>query len=221
VQGTCFLTTARTAELVKLAENAYRDLNIAFANELSLVCEKVNVDVWEAIELANRHPRVKILRPGPGVGGHCIAVDPWFIVDSARDETPLIQAARHVNDGKPPHVARLIAQAASSVAKAKPTLACLGLAYKADIDDLRESPSIDVIEHLDRERFGAVLIVEPHIDALPPALAAIPGLRLASLEEALAHADVVALLTSHSAFKDIDRASLANKAVIDTCGLWR
>jgi UDP-N-acetyl-D-mannosaminuronic acid dehydrogenase len=221
VQGTCFLTTARTAELVKLAENAYRDLNIAFANELSLVCEKVDVDVWEAIELANRHPRVKILRPGPGVGGHCIAVDPWFIVDSARDETPLIQAARHVNDGKPPHVARLISQAAAGLAKAKPTLACLGLAYKADIDDLRESPSIDIIEHLDRSRFGAVLVVEPHIDALPPTLAARPGLRLATLEEALDQADIVALLTNHSVFKDIDRAKLASKAVIDTCGLWR
>ena len=219
VQGTCFLTEARTAEFVKLAENAYRDLNIAFANELSLVCEKVGVDVWEAITLANRHPRVQILKPGPGVGGHCIAVDPWFIVDSARDETPLIQAARHVNDGKPGHVAKLIQNAVSG--RAKPVLACLGLAYKADIDDLRESPSIDVIKQLDHARYGEILIVEPHIESLPPALAKLPGVRLANLDQALATADVVALLTDHSAFKTIDQTRLTGKAVIDTRGIWR
>jgi len=219
VQGTCFLTTARTAELVKLAENAYRDLNIAFANELSLVCEKVDVNVWEAIELANRHPRVKILQPGPGVGGHCIAVDPWFIVDSARDVTPLIQAARGVNDGKPHHVAKLVADAARG--KNKPTLACLGLAYKADIDDFRESPSVDVIAHIDAKLFAKILVVEPHSDRLPDVLAKIPGIALSDIDSALAAADIVVLLTDHTPFRELDRARLAGKAVIDTRGIWR
>jgi UDP-N-acetyl-D-mannosaminuronic acid dehydrogenase len=219
VQGTCFLTTARTAELVKLAENAYRDLNIAFANELSLVCEKVDVNVWEAIELANRHPRVKILQPGPGVGGHCIAVDPWFIVDSARDVTPLIQAARGVNDGKPHHVADLVAQAARG--KEKPTLACLGLAYKADIDDFRESPSVDVIAHIDAKLFSKILVVEPHSDRLPDTLAKIPGIALADIDAALDQADIVVLLTDHAPFRELDRARLTGKSVIDTRGIWR
>jgi UDP-N-acetyl-D-mannosaminuronic acid dehydrogenase len=219
VQGTCFLTTARTAELVKLAENAYRDLNIAFANELSLVCEKVDVNVWEAIELANRHPRVKILQPGPGVGGHCIAVDPWFIVDSARDVTPLIQAARGVNDGKPHHVADLVAQAARG--KAKPVLACLGLAYKADIDDFRESPSVDVIAHIDAKLFSKILVVEPHSDRLPDVLAKIPGIALADIDAALDQADIVVLLTDHAPFRELDRARLTGKSVIDTRGIWR
>ena len=219
VQGACFLTTARTAEFVKLAENAYRDLNIAFANELSLVCGKVGVDVWEAIDLANRHPRVQILKPGPGVGGHCIAVDPWFIVDSAPELTPLIQAARGVNDGKPGHVAKLVADAASGLKS--PTLACLGLAYKADIDDLRESPAIDVIGQLDLRLFREVLIVEPHIEALPSALAQLPGVSLTTLDSALLTADVVLLLTDHTAFKSIDPARLGGKAIVDTRGIWR
>jgi UDP-N-acetyl-D-mannosaminuronic acid dehydrogenase len=219
VQGTCFLTTARTAELVKLSENAYRDLNIAFANELSLVCEKVGVNVWEAIELANRHPRVEILKPGPGVGGHCIAVDPWFIVDSARDVTPLIQAARGVNDGKPHHVAQLVAEAARG--KKNPTLACLGLAYKADIDDFRESPSVDVITHLDAKLFAKILVVEPHSDHLPDSIAKIPGIALTDLDSALDQADIIVLLTDHTPFRNLERARLAGKSVIDTRGVWR
>ena len=219
VQGTCFLTTARTAELVKLAENAYRDLNIAFANELSLVCEKVDVNVWEAIELANRHPRVEILKPGPGVGGHCIAVDPWFIVDSARDVTPLIQAARGVNDAKPAHVAQLIAEAARG--RNRPSVACLGLSYKADIDDLRESPSVEVVAHLDAADFKDILVVEPHIDKLPDVLAKRPKLTLTDLDTALSKSEIVVLLTDHAPFRSIDRARLAGKSVIDTRGIWR
>ena len=219
VQGTCFLTTARTAELVKLAENAYRDVNIAFANELSLVCEEVDVNVWEAIELANRHPRVKILQPGPGVGGHCIAVDPWFIVDSARDVTPLIQAARGVNDGKPDHVAKLVADAARG--KTKPTVACLGLAYKADIDDFRESPSVDVIAHLDAKLFSKILVVEPHSERLPDSIAEIPAIALTDIDTALNEADIVVLLTDHTQFRELDPARLVGKSVIDTRGIWR
>lgn len=219
VQGTCLLTTARTAELVKLAENAYRDLNIAFANELSLVCEKVGVNVWEAVELANRHPRVEILKPGPGVGGHCIAVDPWFIVDSAREVTPLIQAARGVNDGKPRHIAELVAAAAGG--RTRPTVACLGLSYKADIDDLRESPSVDVVAHLDPKTFEQILVVEPHSKRLPDRLANLPGVILTDLDTALSQADIVVLLTDHAPFRSLDRARLAGKSVIDTRGIWR
>ncbi len=156
VDGECLLTSARTAELVKLAENAYRDVNIAFANELSLVCERLEINVWDVVALANRHPRVNILKPGPGVGGHCIAVDPWFIVDSAPNDTALIRAARGVNAGKPRHVA---AQVTAAAIKADAqAIACLGLSYKADIDDLRESPAVKIVEIIAAafaRRFGA------------------------------------------------------------------
>ncbi|MEO5337273.1 MAG: UDP-N-acetyl-D-mannosamine dehydrogenase [Magnetospirillum sp. WYHS-4] len=219
VSGKCLLTTARTAELVKLAENAYRDVNIAFANELSLVCDRLDIDVWKVVELANHHPRVDILKPGPGVGGHCIAVDPWFIVDSAPDRTPLIQAARQVNDGKPRFVADRVLAAAGRRADCR--IACLGLAYKADIDDLRESPAVDIVRLLAERKAGTLLVVEPHVDELPSDLAGRADLRLASLEEALATADVVVLLVDHQAFRRIEPGRLAGKAVIDTRGIWR
>ncbi|NQV55804.1 MAG: UDP-N-acetyl-D-mannosamine dehydrogenase [Rhodospirillales bacterium] len=218
VNGECLITDAKTAELVKLAENAYRDTNIAFANELSLICEAVGVDVWEAVELANRHPRVNILRPGPGVGGHCIAVDPWFIVNSVPDKTELIQAARRVNDGKPLHIARNVALAL----KADDTrpIVCLGLAYKADIDDLRESPAIDVVAELAKLTSRQILIVEPHIDVLPTELEDIDQLKLSELAAALQEAGTVVLLTDHSAFKDIDATQLTGKKIFDTRGYW-
>jgi UDP-N-acetyl-D-mannosaminuronic acid dehydrogenase len=219
VRGACVTTDARSAEMTKLVENSFRDVNIAFANELSVIAERMDIDVWEVIRLANRHPRVNILQPGPGVGGHCIAVDPWFIVDSARDVTPLIQAARGVNDGKPHHVADLVAQAARG--KEKPTLACLGLAYKADIDDFRESPSVDVIAHIDAKLFSKILVVEPHSDRLPDVLAKIPGIALADIDAALDQADIVVLLTDHAPFRELDRARLTGKSVIDTRGIWR
>ncbi|HER26349.1 MAG TPA: UDP-N-acetyl-D-mannosamine dehydrogenase, partial [Rhodospirillales bacterium] len=165
VEGQCHLTTAATAELVKLSENAYRDVNIAFANELSLIADKMGIDVWDAIALANRHPRVNILQPGPGVGGHCIAVDPWFLAHSTPNESPLIQAARGVNDGKPGHVVKKILAAAASADA--DTIACLGLAYKADIDDMRESPAVTIAAAVARDFRGQVLIVEPHTDDLP------------------------------------------------------
>ncbi len=219
----CHLTSARTAELVKLAENSYRDVNIAFANELSVVCEGLGVDVWEAVDLANRHPRVGILRPGPGVGGHCIAVDPWFIVDSAAGDTPLIEAARQVNEAMPRHVVNAVLKAAAGMER--PRVACLGLAYKADIDDLRMSPAVRVVEALAKEMEGEwdaeVLVVEPHIEALPDELEGIPGLGLVSLDEAIERADIVVLLADHRTFKALDRARLDGKAVIDTRGAWR
>jgi UDP-N-acetyl-D-mannosaminuronic acid dehydrogenase len=209
-----FVTDARTAELAKLTENAFRDVNIAFANELSMICDRLGVDVWELIRLANRHPRVKILQPGPGVGGHCIAVDPWFIVDAAPAEARLLRTAREVNDAKPGHVlARIRAQVAPGAA-----VACLGLAFKANVDDLRESPALDIAVHLAAEGYR-VLAVEPHIAALPAVLAG--RAELVDLAAALARADAVVLLVDHRAFASLTLADLAGKALIDTRGQIR
>jgi UDP-N-acetyl-D-mannosaminuronic acid dehydrogenase len=219
VEGECLLTTAATAELVKLSENAYRDVNIAFANELSLIADKMGINVWEAVELANHHPRVNILQPGPGVGGHCIAVDPWFIVGSAPHETPLIQSARKVNDGKPGHIVEQILAAAEE--NGATSIACLGLAYKANIDDMRESPAVTITAAL-AERFdGEVLIVEPNSKTLPDALADTKGLTLCDLDNALNKSQVIALLVDHREFRELVRSRLEGKVVIDTRGIWR
>lgn len=217
IHGECLLTDARTAELVKLSENAFRDVNIAFANELSAICEKLGLNVWEVVELANHHPRVSILKPGPGVGGHCIAVDPWFIVDSAPEESPLIRAARNVNDNKPKRVVRRVLEACERFAE--PRVACLGLSYKADIDDLRESPAVAIAAAL-AEHVRNLNVVEPHIAELPAALAE-AGVRLADLDSALSDADVVILLTDHQVFRTLDAQRLAGKIVFDTRGIWR
>ena len=212
------MTTVRTAELVKLTENAYRDINIAFANEISLVCNALDIDPWELIKLANQHPRVDVLRPGPGVGGHCIAVDPWFIVHAAPELTPLIRAARQVNNDKP---LRVVDQVLAACRKLKrPDVACLGLSYKADVGDLRESPSIVVVQRLHASISGRVLVVEPHIKTLPRDLADGKRIELVDLDEALAAAEVIVLLTDHWLFRDINPQRLADKLVIDTRGLW-
>jgi UDP-N-acetyl-D-mannosaminuronic acid dehydrogenase len=217
VRGACITTTAKVAEMVKLSENAFRDVNIAFANELSLVSDKLGIDVWDVIRLANRHPRVNILSPGPGVGGHCIAVDPWFIVHSAPDETPLIRTAREVNDGKTDHV---IARAATLIeASPDARVALLGLAFKANVDDFRESPALRVAEVL-ATRFGnRVAIVEPHIATLPPALAA-TGAELIDIDSALADCDVMIVLVDHDLFKSVPADERAGKTVYDTRGIW-
>ena len=191
-------TTARAAELCKLAENAFRDVNIAYANELANVCKVHDIDVFEVIAISNRHPRVKILNPGPGVGGHCIAVDPWFIVESAPEDTPLIRAARQVNDGRPRRIADEVNTLVASIAK--PVIACLGLSFKADIDDIRESPAVEVTELLAAAHPGSLLVVEPHIEILPDSLSA-QGVRKVDLTEALTVADVVVVLVDHAAFK--------------------
>ncbi|NQW01932.1 MAG: UDP-N-acetyl-D-mannosamine dehydrogenase [Rhodospirillales bacterium] len=219
IEGECLLTTARTAELVKLSENAYRDVNIAFANELSLVADKLGIDAWEAVRLANHHPRVNILNPGPGVGGHCIAVDPWFIVDSAPELTPLIRTARQVNDGKPAHIANTVRAAAAAMQTRR--IACLGLAYKADIDDLRESPSVDVVADLAKPGDLALAVVEPHCQQLPNDLQGLKGVELIDLATALEAADIIVLLTDHRPFGDIDPADYPDKRFIDTRGLWK
>lgn len=215
--GECLATDARTAELAKLTENAFRDVNIAFANELSAICDRLQIDVWELIDLANRHPRVNILRPGPGVGGHCIAVDPWFIVESAPEDAQLIRTAREVNDAKPGRVVELVSAAAC--AKEGALIACLGLAYKPDIDDFRESPAVEVVAQLAQAHPGRVLVVEPFARQLPAALEG--RVELCSIDEALDRAAVVALLVDHGQFRDIDRSRLQEKSLIDTRGLFR
>jgi len=219
-EGELLLTDARTAEMAKLVENSYRDVNIAFANELSQVAAKLDIDVWELINLANHHPRVNILQPGPGVGGHCIAVDPWFIVSAAPQESRLIRTAREVNDAKPHQVIDQILAHAKDVEN--PTIALLGLAFKANIDDLRESPARYIAKELaDRLPEATILAVEPHVEELPAELAALSNVRLSPLNEALEASQVVALLVDHDLFGLVDHAVLADKAVVDTRGLWR
>ena len=219
VQGTCHISDARSAEMVKLSENAFRDVNIAFANELSLICERLNVDVWEVIDLANRHPRVGILKPGPGVGGHCISVDPWFIVDSAPDLARIIRTAREVNDHKPDHVLDKVKSIAQRFKD--PVIACLGLAFKANIDDLRESPALHIAERLADEQIGHLSVVEPHISELPPCLQGRNNVRLDPFGPALKAADIILLLVDHQQFRRVEPAQLREKIVIDTRGLWR
>jgi len=223
VAGECVVASGpRVAEMAKLTENSFRDVNIAFANELSLICDQLSINVWEMISLANRHPRVNILQPGPGVGGHCIAVDPWFIVSSSRENARLIRTAREVNDAKPNWVIGQIEKAAEALRGKKcdrPVVACFGLAFKPDIDDLRGSPALEICRNLASSGRFEVLAVEPHISKLPDAIS--DNLRLLSAEEAINKADVVALLVDHCAFHDIPSSLLDGKAVVDTRGFWR
>ncbi len=217
VRGECVVTDSRSAEMTKLVENAYRDVNIAFANELSIVADRMGLDVWEVIRLANRHPRVNILTPGPGVGGHCIAVDPWFIVHGAPEDTPLIRTARGVNDGKIGHV---VARAEALIA-ANPgaSIACLGLAFKANIDDFRESPARAVAARLARAHGARVRIVEPYAAALPREFDG-TGAALVDIDTALETCGVLIVLVDHDAFKAVPVAERAAHAVYDTRGIW-
>ena len=216
VKGECLVTDARTAEMCKLTENSFRDVNIAFANELSVICDQLGISVWELIRLANHHPRVNILQPGPGVGGHCIAVDPWFIVHSAPKASRLIHTARQVNDQKPEWVMDQLQKWLDSRPTASPArVAILGLAFKPDIDDLRESPAMHIAEAL-LARGHDLLLVEPHVQATPPSLAPLP---LVSAEEAIAQADVVLLLVAHRAFSELLPALRDHAMVIDTVGI--
>jgi UDP-N-acetyl-D-mannosaminuronic acid dehydrogenase len=217
--GELVITDAASAELAKLAENAYRDVNIAFANELSLICDQFGLDVWEIRQLANHHPRVEILRPGPGVGGHCIAVDPWFIVDAAPEQATLIRTAREVNDQMPAHVAARIV--AASRRFREPRIACLGLAFKADVGDLRGSPAVQIVGRVAAALPEVkVLAVEPHAAALPEQLEALGNVVMTDAADAVAGADIVALLTDHTCFRSVRKSQLASKVVYDTRGLW-
>lgn len=220
VTGACLLTSSRTAEMTKLSENSFRDVNIAFANELSMVCDLNGINVWDVIALANRHPRVNILQPGPGVGGHCIAVDPWFIVHAAPEKARLIKCAREVNDSKPGWVIDQVNKALFEIRKSDPgksisdlTLVCYGLAFKPDIDDLRESPALSIAITLCSMPFKSVLAVEPNISVLPPKA---DMLTLAGLDEVGA-ADIHVLLVDHAQFKAVPKPK---GNIIDTKGIW-
>ena len=221
VEADCLVTDCRTAELSKLVENSFRDVNIAFANELSLICDKLEVDVWDLIDLANRHPRVNILQPGPGVGGHCIAVDPWFIVDSVPDKTKLIQAARLVNDGKPLFVLEKINQAVKAIAKksSELSIACFGLAFKPDIDDLRESPAVEIAIQVGLMGFAKLYLVEPNIQEIPQGFDT-KFAELVDLDVDLTEVDVEVLLVDHTQFKEINLGLFSGKQIIDTRGIW-
>lgn len=225
VEGDCVSTNARTAEMAKLTENASRDVSIAFANELSMICDKLDIDVWELINLANLHPRVNILQPGPGVGGHCIAVDPWFIISKTPNESCLIHAARKVNDHKPEWVVNKVKQTLAEFLSKNTnkkfsdvTVSCFGLTFKPNIDDLRESPALDITMQLASLDFKKILAVEPNIDKLP--VSAYKNIELVSIKTALENSDICVLLVDHDEFKSIDKTSLNHLIYIDTKGIW-
>ncbi len=217
VRGECIVTDARSAEMTKLVENAYRDVNIAFANELSIVADAMGLDVWEVIRLANRHPRVNILQPGPGVGGHCIAVDPWFLVASDPANSRLIRTAREVNDGKSDHVLDRALALLSAMPEAK--VACLGLAFKPNIDDFRESPALEIVRKLASGHGPRLRVVEPFARDLPDDLAR-DGALLRSLEDAMAECEIVLVLVDHDAFKQAPAGLREGKVIYDTRGMW-
>lgn len=221
VQGDCVITNARTAEMAKLTENSCRDVQIAFANELSVICDKLDINVWELISLANRHPRINILQPGPGVGGHCIAVDPWFIVSKTPEDAQIIHTARKVNDSKPEWVVDKTKMAIADFLQANGdktardvTIACYGLAFKPDIDDLRESPAMQIVKEIASFHTGNVIAVEPNIHQLPSSLV---NVELQSFNVAKSTADIHVMLVDHKEFK---AESLNSPYLIDTKGIW-
>ena len=226
VKGECVITDARTAEMCKLTENSFRDVNIAFANELSIICDKLGINVWELIKMANRHPRVNILQPGPGVGGHCIAVDPWFIVSAAPEEARLIRTAREVNDSKPEWVIDKVKLAVADYLQSNPektakdtVIACFGLAFKPDIDDLRESPALEIVRKIAVAHPGRIYAVEPNICTLPDEFKP-TKVELIDAEQALIHANVIVLLVDHTPFKQLTSACASSRIVVDTRGIW-
>lgn len=217
VKGECLQTDHRTAEMVKLTENAYRDVNIAFANELSMICDNLGINVWDVITFSNRHPRVSILNPGPGVGGHCIAVDPWFIVASSPEQAKLIHQARLVNDHKPEHVIAQVEEALANTPDAR--VACLGLSYKPDVDDFRESPALEIALRLTRRLPGRVMCADPYAHALNNAGHGDVNLTMVSTGDAVGQADIVVILVGHEKFRGVSIP--AGKRVIDTVGFLR
>ncbi|WP_417792226.1 UDP-N-acetyl-D-mannosamine dehydrogenase [Stutzerimonas xanthomarina] len=223
VQGECVITNARTAEMCKLTENSFRDVNIAFANELSMICDKLDINVWELIRLANRHPRVNILQPGPGVGGHCIAVDPWFIVSKTPEEARLIRTAREVNDSKPEWVLNKVKLAVAEFLQANPdktakdvTIACFGLAFKPDIDDLRESPALNITLQILNNFSGNIITVEPNIKQLPECL--IRKVQLQTPQEAIKKSNIVVVLVDHKEFKNLKHSVSCDQVFLSVKG---
>lgn len=222
VKGECLPTDVRTAEMCKLTENTFRDVNIAFANELSVLCDQQGMDVWQLIKLANRHPRVNVLQPGCGVGGHCIAIDPWFIVSQAPEHTQLIQSARAVNDAKPQWVVQKIVAAVNEFQKNKgalPTIACIGITFKANVDDIRESPALDIAVKLAEMYPNQVWVVEPNLDALPDSLSE-SSIQSVSFDQACQQADLLVTLVDHAEFKKLTVNLKENQTVLDFKGLW-
>lgn len=225
VQGECIATDVRTAEMCKLAENSFRDTNIAFANELSMICDRQGIDVWELIKLANRHPRVNILSPGCGVGGHCIAVDPWFIVDSAPEDAKLIRSAREVNDAKSDWVIRKVELAideliVSGLDDTDLCIGCLGITFKPDIDDLRESPALKITQILAERYPGRLRVVEPNIQILPDDLKDLQ-VNMVTLSQAVSDAHILILLVDHTDFKNARPVLDRGQKLIDTRGVWK
>jgi UDP-N-acetyl-D-mannosaminuronic acid dehydrogenase len=221
VQGECVVTSARMAEMVKITENSCRDVEIAFANELSIICDKLDIDIWELISLANRHPRINILQPGPGVGGHCIAVDPWFIVSKTPNEAKIIRTAREINDQKPSWVLEKVKKAIADyfeknvgATSRELVIACYGATFKPDIDDLRESPSLNIVQAVGRIHQGSVLVIEPNIKTLNLN----ENIHLVDLEFGLLNAHIHIMLVDHKEFKGIEKP---NGFVIDVKGIWR
>ncbi|MQT64272.1 UDP-N-acetyl-D-mannosamine dehydrogenase [Pseudomonas sp. FSL R10-0056] len=226
VQGECIVTNARTAEMCKLTENSSRDVGIAFANELSMICDKLDINVWELINLANRHPRVNILQPGPGVGGHCIAVDPWFIVSKTPEQARLIRTAREVNDSKPQWVIEKVKLAVAEFLQANPdktarevTIACFGLAFKPDIDDIRESPALTITQKIAENHAGTTIAVDPNINKLPATIQ--NKIHLSSISTALETSDIIVLLVDHKEFKALTNSEIKKQLIVDTRGIFQ
>lgn len=222
VEAECIITNTRTAEMAKLTENSFRDVNIAFANELSVICEELDINVWELIKLANRHPRVNILQPGPGVGGHCIAVDPWFIISKTPDKAKLIRSARLVNDEKPLQVIKNVKNAIARSKALNPDvsvkIACFGLSFKPNIDDIRESPALSIVKHLSEETEEELMVVEPYLKQLPNILKG--GIRKVSTEQAYAEANILVMLVDHDVFRRAEKPDASRHYIIDTRGVW-
>ncbi len=215
-KGDCFITDARTAEMTKLTENASRDVQIAFANELSILCEDMNINVWDLIKLTNKHPRVNILNPGPGVGGHCIAVDPWFIVHNSPTKAKIIKKAREINDLKPTWVIEKVLELASIIKKNNSknhlTISCYGLSFKPNIDDIRESPALSIVNELNNIDSFEVIAVEPNIKKIDN-----EAINLVTLNDAITKGDIHLILVNHDNFQTNNFTELKN--VIDTVGL--
>ena len=220
IKGRIHITNARTAELCKLVENSYRDVNIAFANELSIICEKLNINVWELITIANKHPRVNILNPGPGVGGHCIAVDPWFIIEKLPEDTKLIKLARVINLSKTKYIINKIKKEINKNNKNLNTLtlSCFGISYKPNVPDLRESPGLKIAEEISSWGLKRLNIVEPNIDLLPSTLDK-QNVRLTSINESIKSSDIILFLVGHESFKKIKFIDIKGTEVYDLVGI--
>lgn len=221
-RGELLLTDSITAEMCKLTENSFRDVNLAFANELSNICERLSINVWDLIRLANHHPRVNILQPGPGVGGHCIPVDPWFIVEAAPEEAVLLRTARHVNDARPKAVIEKVTQVAARLTKTngrQPVIGVFGLAFKADVDDFRESPAVEIASEL-MQRYEATLICEPYAVNLSDIMDPRNATLVVDVGEMIALSDILVLLVDHAQFRSVPKSLLAGKQIVDTRGIW-